>query len=196
MSLNWEDIRNGSREAFLQLYQTYYQVLFNAGCYITTDKELIRDSIHQLFLHLWQTKDTIPVIHHFKSYLVAALRNRILSALREQDKMISYEPDNMPDAMLVEYSYEDIMIRKADEMATSEQLKQAIAQLPPRYRQVIEMKFFQQLSYEAIAQQTGQTVKTTYTYIHEALGTLRKLMKATTSAPRNIPQAPAVLPNC
>lgn len=178
-SINWELIRIGDREEFLKLYQSYYQVLFTSGCYITTDKELIRDAIHQLFLRLWQSKEKLPAILHMKNYLIVALRHQLHAAIKESDKTISLAPDTIPEAFLAEISYEEILINRAVEQERSTRVQLALAQLAPRYRQVIEMKFFQQKSYEEIASLTGQSMKTTYTYIHEALTTLRKLLAVT-----------------
>lgn len=176
-AVNWELIRNGDREEFLKLYQTYYHILFASGCYLTTDKELIRDTIQQLFLQLWQTKEKLPAIQQLKSYLVVALRNHLVTAMKERDKTVAWQPDTIPLHLYKEISYEEILIRKATEQQRSIHVQQAIRHLSPRYRQVIELKFFQQKSYAEIAALTGQSIKTTYTYIHEALIALRKLLR-------------------
>lgn len=173
-----------NRDPILELYQTHYHALFASGCYITDDKELIRDCIHQLFLHCWQKRDELDKILHLKNYLTVSLRNRLLSALKQQLKTVAYDPEDMTE---VEYSYEEILIRQADENTRQQDLQQALSNLAPRYRQVIEMRFFRQYSYEEIARQTGQPVKTAYNYVHEALAALRKQL-----APR---PAPAILRN-
>jgi RNA polymerase sigma factor (sigma-70 family) len=170
-------ILEGDRAAFLQLYKEYYHVLFAAGCYITDDKELIRDCMHQLFMQCWEKRADLPKVLHLKNYLTVALRNRILSALKQQNKLVAYDPAQVDENTLVEYSYEEILIRNASEQALQDELQQALASLAPRYREVIEMRFFRQYSYEDIARLTGQPVKTAYTYVYEALGALRKLMK-------------------
>ncbi|MFX1707917.1 sigma-70 family RNA polymerase sigma factor [Chitinophaga sp. CC14] len=169
-----------NRDAILQLYQTHYHALFAAGCYLTDDKELIRDCIHQLFLHCWQKKDELSKILHLKNYLTVSLRNRLLTALKQQNKTVTYEPGEMDG---VEYSYEEILIRQADETDKQQNLQRALHSLPPRYKQVIEMRFFRQYSYEEIARITGQPVKTAYNYVHEALAALRKQLKGKPSLP-------------
>lgn len=174
---NMDAIQEGGRAAFLQLYQTHYHVLFAAGCYITADKELIRDCIHQLFMQCWQQRAELSKILHLKNYLTVALRNRLLSEMKKQNRLVAYDADHVSENSQIEYSYEEILIRNASEQAIQDELKRALEALAPRHRQVIELRFFQQCSYEEIARLTGQPVKTAYSYVYEALTALRKLMK-------------------
>ncbi|WP_346320335.1 sigma-70 family RNA polymerase sigma factor [Chitinophaga sp. YIM B06452] len=169
-----------NRNAILHLYQAHYHALFAAGCYLTDDKELIRDCIHELFLHCWQKQEELSRVLHLKNYLTVSLRNRLLTALKQQGKTVRFEPGEMDEA---EYSYEEILIRNTDETALQQNLRRALHNLPPRYRQVIELRFFRQHSYEEIARLTGQPVKTAYNYVHEALAALRKQLKAQPPAP-------------
>lgn len=178
---NMDHIPEGDRAAFLTLYRTYYHVLFAAGRYITTNKELIRDCIHQLFLHCWVQRAELQRIQNLKNYLTVSLRNRLLTALKQQNRLTTYDTDQVDENELIEISYEEILIQNITEQAMQDKLQQALASLSPRYRKVIEMRFFQERTYEEISELTGQPVKTTYNYVHEALTMLRKAMKSALS---------------
>jgi RNA polymerase sigma-70 factor (ECF subfamily) len=58
----------------------------------------------------------------------------------------------------------------------AERVREAIAQLPPEYREVLVLKHFEGWSYETIAETTGDTVGTLKVRAHRARRMLRELL--------------------
>lgn len=76
-----------------------------------------------------------------------------------------------------ELSYEEIMVGLQQDEELKNKLRVAIAQLTPRQVELIQLKFFEGLSYEQIAQRTSQSVKTAYNTVYDAIKMLRKILK-------------------
>ena len=49
----WNLLTEGNRKALEIIYQRYYLLLLNYGLKCTSDRELIKDCIHDLFVHLY-----------------------------------------------------------------------------------------------------------------------------------------------
>ena len=67
--------QSGDVSAFSTLYDMHINLLFNYGCKLTTDKELLKDCIHDVFVKLYTKKAELGIIDNFKSYLLISLKN-------------------------------------------------------------------------------------------------------------------------
>lgn len=66
--------QSGDVSAFSTLYDMHINLLFNYGCKLTTDKELLKDCIHDVFVKLYTKKAELGIIDNFKSYLLISLK--------------------------------------------------------------------------------------------------------------------------
>ncbi len=157
--------------AFFALYQRYYNELYSYGYRIAHHEELTRDSIHDLFIQLWNK--SLTELRDPKPYLFKSLRYIILDALRKSKNQGEFTEDQSPDAVL---SKEDILINKEIEDQTGIKIKAAIASLTGRQKEVIYLKINDGLTYDEIADITGinnQSVRNLYS---SALKELRNHM--------------------
>ena len=69
----WKTFRNGQDEVLSFIYRTYVDMLFNFGCQLTSDRELVKDSIQDLFINLKRSKGHNTEITSIKSYLFKSL---------------------------------------------------------------------------------------------------------------------------
>ena len=68
----WNLLTEGNRKALEIIYQRYYLLLLNYGLKCTSDRELIKDCIHDLFVHLYQDRNGKEIcwMHLCVSYLL------------------------------------------------------------------------------------------------------------------------------
>ena len=76
--------QSGDVSAFSTLYDMHINLLFNYGCKLTTDKELLKDCIHDVFVKLYTKKAELGIIDNFKSYLLISLKNKLCDELRRR----------------------------------------------------------------------------------------------------------------
>ncbi|AOM78067.1 RNA polymerase sigma factor [Pedobacter steynii] len=173
----WEQMRLGDKQALFELYNQEYFHLIRFGLKINADDELIKDCVNQLFLNIWDKRERLHTVENVRAYLMTSLRHCILDQLLYANKTNAALSKMVAEKEWSELSYEEVLIRIQQDDHLKEKLKIAIRQLTPRQMELIQLKFFEGLSYEHIAEKTNQTVKTAYNTIYDAIKVLRKLLK-------------------
>ena len=173
----WEQMRLGDKQALFELYNKMYFHLIRFGLKINADDELVKDCVNQIFLNIWDKRQRLPPVDNVKSYLMTSLRRCMLDQLSYIDKTNIALNKMGAEEDWNELSYEEIIIKVQQDEELRGKLNAAIQQLTPRQLELIQLKFFEGLSYEQIAEKTSQTVKTAYNTIYDAIKTLRKLLK-------------------
>ncbi|KIO78485.1 hypothetical protein TH53_03540 [Pedobacter lusitanus] len=171
----WEQMRLGEKNALFGLYNNLYFHLIRFGLKINADDELVKDCVNQVFLNLWDKRDRLNPVENVKSYLMTSLRRCMLDQLAYVDR--TNLAVNKMETATNELSYEEIMVGLQQDEELKNKLRVAIAQLTPRQVELIQLKFFEGLSYEQIAQRTSQSVKTAYNTVYDAIKMLRKILK-------------------
>ena len=62
--------------ALAALMRLYYDDLYNYGARFTTDKALVKDCIQEIFISLWQRRETADTILSPKFYLLRAIKKQ------------------------------------------------------------------------------------------------------------------------
>jgi RNA polymerase sigma-70 factor (ECF subfamily) len=176
-SIHWERLRNGDKQALFALYNNTYSHLLRFGLKVCGSDELVKDCITQLFLQLWSRHQSLRPVTNVPAYLFTALKRQLLDQLAYQARIhaaVNRMTDKEPQS---ELPYEEIIIRVQQDEELKQRLQQALKALTPRQVELVRLKFFEGLTYEQIAAQTSQTVKTAYNTIYDAIKALRKLLK-------------------
>lgn len=62
----WQDFQIGSESAFATIYEKNANFLYSYGLKIVSDKELVKDSIQDLFVELWDAKNRVSKVRSIK----------------------------------------------------------------------------------------------------------------------------------
>lgn len=167
-------MKEGSKTAFLDIYYENYKTLFSYGFSLTGDKELTKDCIQDMFLEIWNTRISINGdVQNVRSYLCTWLRrkiSRIKSRISKERYLHSCSEDHDDNIS----SYETLLIAFQDDKEKKERLMRALSHLTKKQLEIIRYKFFENLSYEAIAIKTNLSIRTIYNSIHIAVRHLRE----------------------
>lgn len=173
----WEQMRLGDKQALFELYNKMYFHLIRFGLKINADDELVKDCVNQIFLNMWDKRQRLQPVENVKSYLMTSLRRCMLDQLAYINKTNIAFNKMGNEGDWNELSYEEIIIKVQQDAELKEKLGQAIKQLTPRQIELIQLKFFEGLSYEQIAERTSQSIKTAYNTVYDAIKILRKILK-------------------
>src|SRR5690554_6027940 len=77
--------QRGHTETFSGLYDCYVNMLFNFGCKITSDRELVKDCIHDVFVNMYYKQVEMTNVVNIKSYLFVSLKNKLCDELRKKN---------------------------------------------------------------------------------------------------------------
>lgn len=174
----WESFRSGNQAAFDRLFHLYSDDLFYYGVTLTDDRELIKDSIQELFCSLWERKSRCPEVKKVKNFLLSALR-RILLRKIQQGRRFTLSPhanDSSLTARLIQEteSHETDLIQREMNARILQRLRKAVHALPPRQREAIHLRYFQGLSYAEMAEVMAVQPGSVGQFIAQAIKALRK----------------------
>jgi len=159
-----------SAETIEALFREYFAGLCDFVLTYVESPEVARDLVQDLFLDLWARHEEGRLPPITSGYLYTAARNRALKHLRHQGivrrwrEWMAREPERVAPAVDEEVMAESL----------AEAIEQAVAQLPEKRRQIFLLSREQDLSYTAIAEVLGISVKTVENQMARALKTLRE----------------------
>lgn len=169
--LLWQRFRTGDTIAFDQLVQLYYQTLFRYGIRLDSDDEYVKDCIQDVFVELWQRRNTVSETEFVKFYLLKSLRRRIFRGRAKWGANWESLEDNY--FFEVEFSIESRLISQEITHDQVQQLETLLNKLSRRQKEVIFLKFYQNLTHEQIAEVMALNRQSVYNILHESLQKLR-----------------------
>lgn len=170
----WDRVRKGDEQAFMKMYDAYYQFLYSFGYRIYPDKEMVKDAIHEIYCEIWEKRFDLPEVRNEKSYLFTYLKRKILKEAGMLEKIADLE-STLTDEHAV--SYEELLIQSQTTEENKARLKNLLSRISPAQKQIITYKFFAMMSYEEIAEKMNLQPRTVYNQVYEALKTMRNHFK-------------------
>ena len=79
-----EDIKQGDRAAFRELFEDYYPILCVFAMKYIRDEEQCKDVAQETLLTYWQNRADFEDIFKVKGYLYRVARNRCLNMIRRE----------------------------------------------------------------------------------------------------------------
>lgn len=171
----WIRFKEGDKLAFAHFYKAYSILLFRYGCKISTDKELVKDAIHDLFTSIWKNKENLSVPVSVKNYLVKSLRNKILREHSKTAKFIQEECLTELDFGLAP-SNEDVLVLKELDTENKKKLIDALKSLSHKQKEVIFLLYYNNLSPAEVAAIMSVSIRTIYNTTFNAIQILKNQM--------------------
>lgn len=174
----WDAFLNGDDSAFVSIYYSFINALLSYGRKLTRDRELLHDAIQEVFLDLYQKRSNshIPV-YNPKAYLFVALKNSILKKILQTRK---FEDKEVDDSTLgefnIEYSFQEQLINHEISETKRLHLQQAILALSLGQKEIIYLKFEENLGYKEIADLMNISIESARKQLYRALLSLREIL--------------------
>lgn len=169
----WQGLQLGDREMFLALYKKYYHLLLFIGLREMKDAQLVKDTIHQLFLYLWEKKETIQEAKDIKSYLITSFTRKLAADWKKLKRRGELEIIWTNSPKDTQPNPEEKLVYKDQHTQVCAILLKKLKELPKRQKELIELRFYEGLNYEEIVERTGLSHRTVYNKIHEGVKKLK-----------------------
>ena len=165
-------IADEDRAAFRELYDRYWQSLYQIAWNVLRDREACMEVIQDVFVWLWDHRSSLQ-INSLPSYLRAAVKYKVTDVLRS---------NKVREGCFVDLDTLDTLeLASDDDPLELKELKLVIIQmtkkLPERARLIFELSRNEHLSNREIAEKLGISVKTVENQMTIALKKLRIVMK-------------------
>ncbi|AFD08279.1 RNA polymerase sigma factor [Solitalea canadensis] len=174
----WAAFKEGDVNAYEQIYTIYYRQLYNYAHKYSSDKELINDLIHDLFIKIWSNKLSLGNPPSVKNYLFKSFRSHLFNHLRDTKDHASGTAEELESlnvfTLEVKPSPEADLIAREKAHHVNRLISNAIGQLTDRQREAIYLKYYEGFSYPEIAEIMGLSVKAAYKLIARAITALRE----------------------
>jgi len=169
----WQEYRAGDMCALAKIMQSYYSDLFHWGMRLHTDREFVKDCLQEVFVNLWRTHESATAVDNIRSYLLVVVKTRILRELARNPHSIhaSLTDDY---AFSVEFAADVRLIDEENEVYQVRKLEHVINQLPQRQKELIYLRFYQNQTFEQIAEVMQLGRQSVYNLLQKSLSSLRK----------------------
>lgn len=164
------------REALRSLYVRFYDQLLCYGCSIEKDEGLVHDEIQELFIWILQHPEKVQSITHIRTYLYKCLRRNIRSTLsrRRETHIHAHKYIFSTDTQENQASESTISWVEAESTRNKFMLlKQQIDDLPSHQKEVIYLRFYENLTNDEIAEIFHVSNQVVRNAIHRAMKNLR-----------------------
>ncbi|WP_167346141.1 RNA polymerase sigma-70 factor [Pedobacter ginsenosidimutans] len=155
--------------AFTEVFNRYGSLMYSHALNKLRNELDARDVVQEMFIRIWEKRDSIELKTNLGSYLFIVLRNSILNLIKHQSVVKNYSivfSKTNEDSGI----YTDTLIREKQLLAM---IELEISNLPPRMRAVFELRRKEYLSNREVADRLGITESTAADQMKKALRILR-----------------------
>ncbi len=129
------------------------------------------DTVQEVVIELWEKRDKLKHILNLEGYAMQTLKNHCISSLRKRKVVPVDDIDRLGD-----FSDEDATAESALLEERAAKLDCMMGRLPERQREIIKMKYLDQMSHEEIQRKLKMSSENVYTTLSRAVSALRKMM--------------------
>ena len=174
----WQQFCAGDKTAFGEIAELNYTALHHYGTRFTSDRDLIKDCIQDLFLEIWEKRENLDHVISIKPYLFQSLRNNLIRRIKKQSLFSEISQDDFPEDGLSAES--DWILSETDQL-TSSRLQNGIELLPKRQREALYLKYYENLSYDEIGEVMGLQRQAVANYLQYGIQKLREYWQCKTT---------------
>jgi RNA polymerase sigma-70 factor (ECF subfamily) len=164
----------GDRGAFEELYAGYYRRLFGFALKVTRRAELVEEIVNDVLLAVWREAERFDGRSRVSSWIFGIAWRQSLKALERDRRRAALEAEAA--ATMTRFDPAPGPERTAADRELGSALRRALGALSPEQRAVVELTFFDGLSYPEIATMLDCPVNTVKTRMFHARRKLRELL--------------------
>jgi RNA polymerase sigma-70 factor, ECF subfamily len=178
-SLLAEKIMAGDAAAYGAVYDRYAPALLRHLMYRTPNRETAEDLLSKTFLKVWEYVRSGKKIKYLRQFLYTSAQNALTDFYRRKDYSDVLADD------LTDYDRPDenertiVMLDRDFDRAT---LDEALAKIKPAFRDILVMRYIDELEIEEAAVALSVTSNAVYVRTHRALKALKEVLENDFSA--------------
>lgn len=162
--------KKGDKDAFGEIYNLFQKLIFRYIYFSVRNYELAQDLTQNTFFKAWRALPSISVSRgSFRAFLFTIARNLIIDWSRSKKELPLETIENFP-------SFEDPeadLIRKEARGI----VLQALSRLAEDEKQLITLRFFEELEYGEIAKVVGKKMGAVRVSVHRILKKMKSYIK-------------------
>ncbi|GAB6009396.1 RNA polymerase sigma factor [Dysgonomonas reticulitermitis] len=172
------DYSNGNNLAFDILLDRHKQVVYSYIYFAVRNRELTEDIFQETFIKAIVTikQGRYTETGKFRAWISRIAHNLIIDHFRQKKNENTVSNDEAPvdllnNPSLCDGTVEDEIVR----LQITSDIHKLISFLPDSQREVLEMRYYQDLSFKEIAEQTGVSINTALGRMRYAILNIRRM---------------------
>lgn len=174
-----KDISN-DEDYIAMVYYQYVDDLYSWGNTFTSQKEIIKDCIQDLFAYLLNNPEKLENISNLKVYLFTSFRNNLIRLLRNHSLRISesdlekeyYGEIKDPSENIIEK-----LERNEIFYSRKKQIREMLNSLSMRQKRIIFLRFYKQMDYDEICEILSMNYQSARTLIYRAIQKMKSIYR-------------------
>jgi RNA polymerase sigma-70 factor (family 1) len=162
--------QKGEEKGFDFFFKEYYASLSFFAFKILNDEAAAQDIVSDCYIKLWQRKEIFDTPGSIKSYLYTTVKNACIDLLRYNKRI----QEHQKELSFLSPNFEQSVFHKIIEAEVIRLLVIARAKLPSKAKRVFEMFYFENKSYQEIAEELDISIHTVKNQKIRAIKLLRK----------------------
>lgn len=167
----WDESRQGNVTSFSYIHHHLYPILYHYVLKIIRDEDIADDILQDLFVKMWERKESFGAIYNVKVYFFKAARSMAINYIKSLKNHDSLTEDHQ--YIDIAFSQEDLLVNSENNAEVNRLLSVALNTLPVRQREMIFLKYFDGWNYDQIANVTGIKYQSVVNHVHRAILQLR-----------------------
>ena len=174
----------GDQKAYAELMGRYRDSVYFMLLKMVNNQDDAEDLTIEAFGKAFKRLDQYAPVYAFSTWLFKIATNNCIDFIRKKKMVVysidkkfeSHDGDSMSiDVRANEPNPEENMVKKQKVLM----MRSVVEKLKPRYRELVEMRYFQELSYEEIAEKLNLPLGTVKAQLFRAREFLANIMKNT-----------------
>jgi RNA polymerase sigma-70 factor, ECF subfamily len=165
-----QKVKNGDLDSLAPLFEKYHAKLYNFFLRLTNNKDISNDLTQNVFRRIISYRESYDQQWKFRSWMYQIARNVHLKHYQKNKFLKS----DFNESEQIEQDSKSALEEMEFE-AKKHILHEALNQLSPEQREIIELSRFQGLKYKEISDITGNSVTAIKVKVHRAMHKLREL---------------------
>ena len=178
ITLNIEKAKKGNQTAFRFLLDTFWSAIYSYQLKRTKSENEAEDITIQTFSKAFDKIHTFDDKYVFKTWLITISKNVHIDLLRKKKSSIftetSIEQEEKVYLVVDENPTPEDKIIREQNLA---KLLRDIKQLKPKYQEVIQLRYFQELSYKEISEEINEPMNNVKVKLLRAKKLLAEIIK-------------------
>ena len=146
----WNQFLEGDEKAYLYIYKLYAQDMYSYGMLFTTNSELVKDCLHDVFIKIHRNRKKLSQVDNIRLYLLKAMKNYLFDVFDKKKEL--FHNDTIEPVFSPEYTIEDKIIRQEELHYQSRKIRQMLESLTPRQKEVLYYRYMKNLTYDEIGE--------------------------------------------
>ncbi|MGD9556899.1 MAG: RNA polymerase sigma factor [Mangrovibacterium sp.] len=164
-----KELKKGNHAAFEKVFERYSRSLYLFSLGYLKSKDAAEDIVQEVFLKIWNSRETLKTDTSFQSYLFTIALNAVRAHFNKLSRLNEVKHD-----ILVDFSRQQTELdNRLDYQDLLDKLDGFIRQMPEKRRTVFIKKKLEGKSQNEIAEELQITVKTVEFHISEAMKFLK-----------------------